>query len=376
MKAKPKPESKTVRVGALSLTVRLYADGRYGFDFVPPGESRIKVRLHSIKDAEARALDILGAARGGKVNALSLDQSEIAEFLHWKANKGNGADVPSVVASFLTAKMGKGNSVHHMRQLRSDLTSFAEAFVRPINQITRADVEGWLNRRMVAARRWNNLRETLVSLFRFARREGAIGVNLCGPELVERKRVKVKVETYTPDELQKLLSASPVEWLPLLVLGAFAGIRPMEICPDPRNGGEKPPLRWENVLWEKRKVDIPAEVSKVGRRRFAALNDTAAAWLQPWRHATGPIVPRLDMHKHTSRIAKAAEVTWKNDGLRHSYASYRLAQTQDMASLALELGNSPAMIFRHYLDLKHEEEAAEWFGVLPDAPRNVVRISA
>jgi len=42
--AKASPVEKTVRVGSLRLDIRQYADGRYGFDFTPPGEERIKVR--------------------------------------------------------------------------------------------------------------------------------------------------------------------------------------------------------------------------------------------------------------------------------------------------------------------------------------------
>jgi hypothetical protein len=32
---------------------------------------------------------------------------------------------------------------------------------------------------------------------------------------------------------------------------------------------------------------------------------------------------------------------WKQNGLRHSYASYRLAVMEDVSKLSLELGNSP-----------------------------------
>ena len=35
-------------------------------------------------------------------------------------------------------------------------------------------------------------------------------------------------------------------------------------------------------------------------------------------------------------------------GLRHSFISYRVAETQDVAKVALEAGNSPQIIFQHY----------------------------
>lgn len=66
---------------------------------------------------------------------------------------------------------------------------------------------------------------------------------------------------------------------------------------------------------------------------------------------------------------------WKKDGWRHSYASYRLALTQNAHALAEEMGNSVHMIRTHYLDLKHEDEAQKWFQVrkVPKAPKPVLR---
>jgi hypothetical protein len=49
---------------------------------------------------------------------------------------------------------------------------------------------------------------------------------------------------------------------------------------------------------------------------------------------------------------------------RHSWISYRLAETKDIAATALEAGNSPQIIRKHYLKLRTAAQAAEWFGVL------------
>lgn len=345
------------------MAVRRYADGRFGFDFKPPGGMRIKVRVDSIDTAEARAKEILGAARGGTVPRYVDDPDLFAEFLQWRAARAKKAKISDVVASFIASKTGKGRSVHHLGRLRRDLESFAESFPGMIDKLTRAEVEKWLDDRDVGARRWNNLRESIVALHRFARRERILGAELTSVELIERRRVESDVATYTPDELRKIIAVVPREWLPFVVLGAFCGIRPMEISPDPKS--EKPGLTWGNILWAKKKVDVPARVSKTRRRRFVPLSDAAAAFLHDRRHE--PASARLcPIVRSPSEVwSKAAGVPWKPDALRHSYASYRLALTQNMAALALELGNSPAMIFKHYLDLKHEDEARKWFSIRP-----------
>jgi hypothetical protein len=56
---------------------------------------------------------------------------------------------------------------------------------------------------------------------------------------------------------------------------------------------------------------------------------------------------------------------WKNNGLRHSFISYRLAEIQNTAQVALEAGNSPQMIFRHYRELVRPVDAEKWFVVTP-----------
>ena len=59
------------------------------------------------------------------------------------------------------------------------------------------------------------------------------------------------------------------------------------------------------------------------------------------RHAT-----RLDSipEKLQAKDPKAGFV-WKHNALRHSFISYRVAQTQNVAQVALEAGNSPRVVF-------------------------------
>jgi len=56
---------------------------------------------------------------------------------------------------------------------------------------------------------------------------------------------------------------------------------------------------------------------------------------------------------------------WKHNALRHSFISYRVAQTQDVARVSLEAGNSPQMIFQHFRELGREAEGKKWFAIAP-----------
>ena len=53
--------------------------------------------------------------------------------------------------------------------------------------------------------------------------------------------------------------------------------------------------------------------------------------------------------------------------LRHSFISYRIAKIKNAHEVALEAGNSPDIIFRHYRELATEEQADAWFAIVPPA---------
>ena len=58
-------------------------------------------------------------------------------------------------------------------------------------------------------------------------------------------------------------------------------------------------------------------------------------------------------------------IAWPNNVLRHSFISYRIAIVKSADQVALEAGNSPAVIFKHYRELTTEEQANEWFSIVP-----------
>jgi len=42
-----------------------------------------------------------------------------------------------------------------------------------------------------------------------------------------------------------------------------------------------------------------------------------------------------------------------------------VAQTQNVAQVALEAGNSPRVVFSNYRELVRPADAAKWFGIAP-----------
>lgn len=348
----------TATAGAVRLKVRSYAGGRFGFDYARPNGERGRVRVTDSASAigEAKKLVEQGV---GQFDDERRDPELWAEFLRWKSRYIASAPVPKLVAAFIQSKERKGLTLATVRELKSTLDSFAKAFPDNISMLVRGDVEKWMDQRNPSPRRWNNMRAAIISLHRFARRDGLLSSELTPVERMDKRRVRVTVGTYSPAEMRAILSGTPEDWIPWVALGAFCGLRPEEIHPDPRASKDKPKLCWEHILWAKKKVDVPAEIAKDRRRRFAPLTDAAIDFLSPWKHNKGPITAAAQVY----RMAWWQALTTKNDGFRHSFASYRLALTNDCPALSEEMGNSVFMIRKHYLDRKHEDEAAEYFGL-------------
>jgi integrase len=73
-----------------------------------------------------------------------------------------------------------------------------------------------------------------------------------------------------------------------------------------------------------------------------------------------------------------AKIKWPANALRHSFASYHLAQFKNAAATAAELGHtSPTMLYKHYREVVRPDAAAQWWQVMPPADYgNVVAFSA
>jgi len=108
------------------------------------------------------------------------------------------------------------------------------------------------------------------------------------------------------------------------------------------------------------------------------LQPNLAAWLLPYKRMTGRVVPAGSRRK-LARVREAAKlVVWPTNGLRHSFASYRLAAIHDAPRVAMELGHtSPQMLFSTYREVVRPGEADRYWKIEPAAEAaNIVAFSA
>ncbi len=275
--------------------------------------------------------------------------------------------VADVVAELLKVKESRGASARYLKDLRFRLEKFSDAFQCNIGNVETKSVQAWLDGMKLSSQSYANNKRVVYLLFEFAI---ARGYSLDNPvKAVENVKIRNgNVEIYTPAEIAKLLASADSDFLPCLAIGAFAGLRSAEI--------ER--LKWQDVDLKSRHIIVGADVAKTASRRVVPVADNLAAWLASYSEHKGKVWSgsSIGFYKAQVATAKAAGVDWKQNALRHSFASYRLAQTQNAAQVALECGNSPKIIFAHYRELVKPADALKWFAVTPDMPANVMPLAA
>lgn len=324
---------------------------------------------------------------------------------------------PVVVEELLLLKAKDGVSERYQRQLGLSLRAFAKRFGGPIGEVRGTAIDDWVREQNWAPRTRNNLRNSLQTLFNFAVARRYVPKDHDELEAVAvAKDNHGDIEIFTPAELRELLAHAPKGLVPFLTLGAFAGIRHAEIQR----------LDWRDIQLEHDLIEIRAANAKTASRRMIPITPNLKEWLTPlkeeesgrvcgfantpdqiesvltkvnrarraaWASAKGIGQEALMAAEKQARARRVEErakrggrrqrgtvapagaetaavegwapFAWKHNALRHSFISYRVAEVQNVAQVALEAGNSPQMIFQHYRELVRPAVAKEWFEIKP-----------
>ena len=280
---------------------------------------------------------------------------------HLERVRRHGITVAQLAHEVVEAKRRDGRSGVYLRDLRYRLNKFVQDFGhRPIAGITVDELDDWLRALPYSPQSRTNYRTIIGLLFSYAESRGIIERNpilrTAKPKLVDRPP-----EIFAIDELRGLLEAGnrvAPEVVPMLAIGAFAGLREAEIQR----------LDWSEVDLSRGHVEVKAAKAKSARRRIVPIQPNLAAWLRPYAMLKGRVVP-AGARRKLQRVRKATGLArWPKNGLRHSFASYRLAAVHDAPRVASELGHtSPQMLYSTYRELVLPEEAERYWKIAPAA---------
>jgi integrase len=344
-------------------------------------------------EADAERLRQLTALERHGREAVGLSQREMSDFVtakHKLANYGKTINdavsflvdnlervrrckttVSELVSELVEAKKRDGRSEIYLRDLRNILAIFSRDFGdRPIAAITVEELDNWLRALPGSPKTRTNFRANVGVLFSYAARRRMIDSNpvlhTAKPKLPDNPP-----EIFTVDELRSLLDAAnhvAADALPMLAIGAFAGLRDAEIKR----------LDWSEVDLARGHIEVKAAKAKSARRRIVPMQPNLAAWLRPYSGMKGRLAP-LGYRSSLDRVRKAAGLAhWPKNGLRHSFASYRLAAIHDAPRVSSELGHaSPTMLYSTYREIVLPKEAERFWEITPAADaKNVVAFAS
>lgn len=237
----------------------------------------------------------------------------------------------------------------------------AEFDAEPVSQIKRSDLEDFFAESEWSARTRINYLVTLSTLFTFAQDRDYCPANPAAkierPILDDRPPGILSIK-----DVCTLLSAAlkhELAMVPAIALGLFAGLRRSELCA----------LDWSELNLKAGTIEVKGTKAKTRQRRIVHICDALKKWLTPHVKKAGAVTisSRDDVFGDHLRdlVEKAGIVAYPHNGIRHSFGSYHYELHRNEQLTASEMGNSPAVIFRHYRNLVSPADAKGYFAITP-----------
>lgn len=301
----------------------------------------------------------------------------------WVKHHPSGASVTvgELVAAYMGARSGKRPS--YFKNVKSKCGQFLEyvGASAPVAGIMPDKLGEFMETRGTAPATRNGWRGFLLGLFGLALSKKWIAENPAAAlDKVERPESSDDADCYSIEECTKLLRAAETHapaFAPALALLFFAGIRPQELTGSYKVREDEEDTGTGEVVgglfWKFVDVDgdviVTRATSKTKRYRRIPIAANLRKWLAVYGgKRDGRVVPNPQAWRRArERIAAAAGVEWKQDGTRHSFATYHWGMYQDRAGLESAMGHSgdTNTLERFYIARPNKKAAARFWSIMP-----------
>ena len=263
--------------------------------------------------------------------------------------------VQEAINEFLRSKARIGRSDVYLKHLGFSLKVFSKGRANtPLDQITIAQIEDWLQSLDWMPRTKKGLLCDVKTLFAFAHRRNLVSHN---PAAAVESPVCAESPPalHTPEQVRRVLEFARAYDLDLcrcMAIRYFTGLRTSEV------------LKLVEEEIREGFIEVTAAKSKTRRRRLVTVRPCLRAWLD--------LGGRLPFKQQANRLAwfvrdlaTATQIPWPRNVTRHSFASYHLAQFENAGKTALEAGHTEQILFSTYRELVTPAQAADFWSVLP-----------
>ncbi len=292
------------------------------------------------------------------------------------------APITELSQQFQDSKQADGKSSRYLGDLRNRLRPFVrDCGQRFASEVTAKDIYEWLGKLTVGNLTRNHYRLVLSAFFGWCWRLGYCAENPVA-KVSHAKVQPTAIEVYTPAEMAALLH-SAATWKPdhirptvensgyaisrphettdilaSIVLCGFAGLRQSEF--------ER--LSWEQVKIDRGVIDLSAAITKTAARRLVKIRQPLLAWLQHLGPFQSGRICKTNFSNRLLAFRRQLATPWKQNALRHSFASYLMEALQNPGEVSLQLGHSDAgVVFAHYRETVTVDDAKAFWALTPDA---------
>lgn len=285
--------------------------------------------------------------------------------------------IKEVAAQLLAAKRAQKRrrpiSPAYLANVEQRLGVIGQAFQCRLDQLTADGLQTWIDSldvtggRPSTLRTRNNYLADLRQLVAFAKLKRLLPADFDELDRVVLQRAGPgKIQPYTPEEAETILRHAQRHerrWLPYLPLRFFSGVRASE-------AGRLRPKHLHRTGW----IALDGDITKTESRRLPPILPILKAWLRKYPPVDGRIQPLSNYHSASSemvRVIKASGVTNRHNGLRDSYASYRMAMVLEAGKVAEETGHDIAQLRRSYREIRLPDDRV----ITPKLAERYFRIS-
>lgn len=286
-----------------------------------------------------------------KCTELGVSLSELLDFYCEKTGKSSESKTCRECADLYLQNMTEANrrwsSIHTMDWFLKKFF-YSET---PIRALTFETVKTMFDKRPQKSK--TGFKRCCSAFFNFCLKRKLCDTNFA-LDLTPPKLEQTRPPILTVAQARKLLTETNGEVLTAIVICMFCGLRPTEYKR----------LTKQSIDLEKGIVTIDSHMAKTHSFRLVKIPENAVQWLRKF----GIHLPKVK----TARPALTARAVlgykeWPHDVLRHTAASYMLARDKSADAVALQLGNSPDILHKHYKNLVTDAEAEEFWNLTPDA---------
>ncbi len=291
-------------------------------------------------------------------------------------------ELASAVELFLAAKQDEDISPRYYSDLRSRLGQLVRAFGNHVSSetLSKEQITTYIDSVKGGLVSKDNHRRALSVFFNWLKDCGYITLMpvMAKSKASKRAQATHEVSVLTVDETKTLLAqvllSDNASMDYYVVISLFTGIRSAEFCKDVRINGvrRKAQIYFKDI--SRAGIKIRSENSKTGKPRVAEMNDVLWEWLEYLKNKypgfsapDKPIVGGGYQQIFRKWRDKHNVNYYTPNCMRHSFGSYYTARHGSFGRTAKLMGNSSAIVEKHYWSWETlVEDAKEYFSITPN----------